>query len=271
MRFLFDRWLVGLTTFFTLLLFILTFSMSQFRYEEVEDVIENILPAVVQIGVANEPSTEVNTIGSGIILTKDGYVLTSKHNLVDADHLFVKMIDGKPLVAIYYVADAHRDLAILRIDPGKLRLPVVEIGDSDSLKVGQTVFAIGYPSPSFIQDDNPTVSRGVVSALKRILTVPATINDEIENNEVPSLSWSIHYMSSFTSPLEVSMTPQIQMDAAVNHGSSGGPVITSDGKVVGIVRSMLTNTGSNVGMNFAIPINEAKILLTLAGVEEEDK
>ena len=83
--------------------------------------------------------------------------------------------------------------------------------------------------------------------------------------------WALEYTDVFaasSAALEVERTPRIQVDAMVNHGSSGGPLVTENGEVVGVVQSMVTDTGSNVGMNFAIPVSEAEILVTIAGIKD---
>lgn len=235
--------------------------------------IEKVMPAVVHIGALKEPSTVVHTVGGGVVIASSRdvtYVLTVKHNVVTADHLFVKTLDGTAYQAAYYVADAHRDLAIIRVDTEKKVLPVAEVGDSRELKVGQTVFALGFPTPVFIDDDAPTVSRGIVSAINRTLSVAIGESDEVPSEDTSrTLSWKIRNATMSESAKEISMMPMIQVDLMVNSGSSGGPLITTDGKVVGVVHSMISNSGSNVGMNFVVPVSEAELLLAIAGLEEK--
>ena len=239
------------------------------------DAIAETMSAVVQIGMVTEPETKIYTVGGGIVIASSRdmtYILTVKHNLKQGDHLFVKTIGGEPYPVVYYVADAHRDLAVLRVDTSKTVLPVAKVGDSSKLRVGQSVVAIGYPAPVFIEDDLPTVSRGIVSALGRKLVAPDESEEVPKNNtEAHPLEWMIEYTDTPEprSNLTVSLTPLIQTDAMVNSGSSGGPLITENGEVVGVVQSMISNTGSNTGMNFAIPVSEATILLTIAGDEEK--
>jgi len=239
------------------------------------DAIAATIGAVVQVGMVTEPDTKIYTVGGGVVISSSRdttYVLTVKHNLTQGDHLFVKTVGGEPYPVVYYVADAHRDLAVLRVDTDKKPLPVAEIGDSRTLRVGQSVLAIGYPAPVFVEDDSPTVSRGVVSALGRKLVTPHGSDDSIDQNtETHPFNWMIEYTDTPTtrSNLTVSLTKLIQTDAMVNSGSSGGPLITEDGKVVGIIQSMISNTGSNTGLNFVIPVSEAGILLKIAGVKEE--
>ena len=236
-----------------------------------EDMIEEVSKAVVHIGVSQEPKTTINTVGGGVVIRsgKDRvtYVLTVKHNLMGADHLFVKLPDGASYPAVYYVADAHRDLALLRVDTKKT-LPVARVGDSTKLRVGQTVIAIGHPASSVIEGDRPSVSRGIVSALNRLIAPPLGGMNELENGPT-IVKWALRYSDSPAKrkSMSVPRTFGIQTDAAINPGSSGGVLVTENGEVVGILQSIITNTGSNVGMNFAIPLSEAKILLAIAGVE----
>ncbi|KKL81569.1 hypothetical protein LCGC14_1993440 [marine sediment metagenome] len=246
---------------------------NQVEADELDTLAETI-SAVVQIGMVDEPDTKIYTVGGGVIISSSKdvtYILTVKHNLVQGDHLYIKTVGGEPFPVVYYVADAHRDLAVLRIDTSKTRLPVAKIGDSRELRVGQSVLAIGHPAPVFIEDDYPTVSRGIVSALDRTLVSPQESDGASdENAETYPLDWMLEYTDTpaTRNNLTVALTPLIQTDAMVNSGSSGGPLVTEDGKVVGIVQSMISNTGSNSGMNFVIPVSEAAILLKVAGVEE---
>ena len=232
------------------------------------------MPAVVHIGALKEPSTIVHTVGGGVVISSSRdvtYVLTVKHNVVTADHLFVKTTDGTAYQAVYYVADAHRDLAVIRVDTNKKVLPVAEVGDSRELKIGQTVFALGFPTPVFIDDDAPTVSRGIVSALNRTISGSIDESEEVPREEIsPVFSWRIQHADNSKESKTISMMKLIQIDLMVNSGSSGGPLITDDGKIVGVIHSMISNTGSNVGMNFAIPVSSAEILLAIAGVGEKE-
>lgn len=249
----------------------LLFPVASSSVHAEETMLERVSASVVQIGAVTEPETKINTVGSGVIVTKNGYVLTVKHSAIRGDHLFVKTRDGEVFRVVYYIADAHRDVAILRLDSKKANLPVAKVGDSASLSVGQDIWAIGFPIPSYVSDDRPTISRGVISALDRVIVVPDT-----PKSNVTDLEWALVpgiWVETLDEPenkesRRLTMTPLIQIDAAVNPGSSGGPIVNSDGEVVGLVRSMLSNTGSNVGMNFAIPVNEADILLKIAGVKE---
>jgi len=165
------------------------------------------------------PRTTPN-IGSGIILRSDGYILTNYHVVEDTDKVMVRLRDDRRLVAQVVGFDENSDLAVLKIDAKDLT--AAEIGDSDTVKVGEFVFAIGTP-----MELPYTFTVGVVSAKGRNLGVSATRGyDEF-----------------------------IQTDASINPGNSGGPLADVDGRVVG-VNTLIS--GSNRGLGFAVPINIAK-------------
>ncbi|MCP4698996.1 MAG: DegQ family serine endoprotease [Gammaproteobacteria bacterium] len=157
--------------------------------------------------------------GSGFIISEDGYVLTNAHVVKDADEVIVSLSDRRELTAAVIGSDARSDIALLKIEAEGL--PAAKIGDSDELKVGQWVVAIGSP---FGFDHSAT--QGIVSALGRSLP------DE-------------------------TYVPFIQTDVAVNPGNSGGPLFNLDGKVVGINAQIYTRSGGYMGVSFAIPINMA--------------
>ncbi len=161
-------------------------------------------------------------LGSGVIVTPDGYILTNHHVVANADALAVRLTDRREFPARVIGSDEATDLAVLKVDAENL--PYVPLGDSDSLKVGEWVLAIGSP----LGFDN-TVTAGIVSALGR------TVNDTRANR-----------FEEF-----------IQTDAAINPGNSGGALVNLDGEVVGINSAIATRDGGNVGIGFAIPANMA--------------
>ncbi|WP_313513237.1 DegQ family serine endoprotease [Pseudomonas sp.] len=162
---------------------------------------------------------EAQSLGSGFIISDDGYVLTNNHVVADADEILVRMPDRSELKAKLIGADPRTDVALLKIE-GK-NLPTVKIGNSDSLKVGEWVLAIGSP---FGFDHSAT--SGIVSAKGRSLP-----------NE--------------------SYVPFIQTDVAINPGNSGGPLFNLKGEVVGINSQIFTRSGGFMGLSFAIPIDVA--------------
>lgn len=169
-------------------------------------------------------------LGSGFIINSEGYILTNEHVISGAKEITVT-VKGfqEPFTATVVGKDSNMDLAVLKINSSK-KLPHIELGDSDSARVGEWVIAIGNPYRL-----DHTVTVGVISAKERPITIAdqSTGNTRVYNN-------------------------LIQTDAAINPGNSGGPLISLDGKVIGI------NTAVNAqaqGIGFAIPINSVKEVL----------
>jgi serine protease Do len=164
------------------------------------------------------------SLGSGCIVDPAGLIITNNHVIENADEVLVKLDDDKEYKATIVGKDAKTDIALLRID-GAPTLTAAPLGDSDSLKVGDWVMAIGNP---FGLDH--TVTAGIVSAKGRF--IGAGNYDDY-----------------------------IQTDAAINPGNSGGPLLNVRGEVVGINSAIFSRTGGNIGIGFAIPVNLAKELL----------
>lgn len=162
---------------------------------------------------------EAQSLGSGFIISADGYVLTNNHVIADADEIIVRLSDRSELVAELVGTDPRTDVALLKI-PGK-NLPTVRLGKSSDLKVGEWVLAIGSP---FGFDHS--VTAGIVSAKGRNLP-----NDNY--------------------------VPFIQTDVAINPGNSGGPLFNLNGEVIGINSQIFTRSGGFMGLSFAIPMEVA--------------
>ena len=162
---------------------------------------------------------DTQSLGSGFIISEDGYILTNHHVVKDADEIVVKLTDRRELVAKLIGSDARTDIAVLKVQASSL--PVVNIGSPNDLKVGEWVLAIGSPF-GFDQ----SVTAGIVSAKGRSLP---------GGNYVPF----------------------IQTDVAINPGNSGGPLFNMDGKVVGINSQIYSRTGGFMGLSFAIPMDVA--------------
>lgn len=162
---------------------------------------------------------EAQSLGSGFIISPDGYIMTNNHVVADADEIIVRLSDRSELEAKLIGADPRSDVALLKVE-GK-DLPVVRLGKSDELKVGEWVLAIGSP---FGFDHS--VTAGIVSAKGRNL---------------PSDSY----------------VPFIQTDVAINPGNSGGPLFNLQGEVVGINSQIFTRSGGFMGLSFAIPMEVA--------------
>ena len=162
---------------------------------------------------------QANSLGSGFIISSDGYILTNAHVAQDADKIIVRLSDQRERPAKVIGVDELTDVAVLKIEGENL--PVVKIGDSDTLEVGEWVLAIGSPFGL-----ERTATQGIVSAVGRNL---------------PSGTY----------------VPFIQSDVAVNPGSSGGPLFNLRGEVVGINSQIYSSTGGYMGLSFAIPIKLA--------------
>ncbi len=161
-----------------------------------------------------------HSLGSGFIVSKDGYVVTNNHVIAGADEIIVKLSDRRELVAKLVGTDKRSDVALLKVEATDL--PVLETGSSEALKVGEWVVAIGSP---FGFDHS--VTAGIVSAKGRSL---------------PSENY----------------VPFIQTDVAINPGNSGGPLFNLKGEVVGINSQIYSRTGGFMGVSFAIPVDVAK-------------
>jgi len=163
--------------------------------------------------------------GSGFIIAKDGYIMTNNHVVGGADKITVKLEDGREFKAKIIGTDPHSDVAIIKIDAKNL--PVLPLGDSDSLEVGEWVIAVGNPFGL-----SHTLTAGIVSAKGR-----SSIGLEDYENF-------------------------IQTDAAINPGNSGGPLVDLEGKAVGMNTAIYSRSGGYMGIGFAIPINMAKSIRT---------
>ncbi|MCP4980978.1 MAG: DegQ family serine endoprotease [Gammaproteobacteria bacterium] len=162
---------------------------------------------------------DAQSLGSGFIISDDGYILTNHHVISGADEVIVRMSNRKEYVARIVGSDEASDVAVLKVDADDL--PVLKFGDSDEIKVGEWVLAIGSP---FGFDHS--VTAGIVSAKGRSL---------------PSDNY----------------VPFIQTDVAINPGNSGGPLFNLDGEVIGINSQIYSRTGGFMGLSFAIPIEMA--------------
>jgi putative serine protease PepD len=179
--------------------------------------------AVAYISAQTDQGTAT---GSGFVVSSDGKIITNEHVVDGATSVTVKLgTDGKEQTAQVLGADASKDLALLKVDPGSTKLHALSFGDSSNLQVGDNVYAIGNPYGL-----DHTLTSGIVSALDRDIQAP----------------------SGATIP------GAIQTDAALNPGNSGGALLDADGRVVGVNSQIASSgsssgTGGNVGIGFAIP------------------
>ena len=184
----------------------------------------------------NMPEREYKRVGlgSGFIMDPEGYILTNQHVVDQADKITVTLPDGREFKAELKGQDARADLAVIKINAKDL--PVIKMGDSDTLRIGQWVVAIGNPFGFALQNPEPTVTAGVISALHRGLG--RTMSHDKNYNDL------------------------IQTDAAINPGNSGGPLVNLRGEVVGINVAIFSTSGGNQGIGFAIPVNSAKRIVS---------
>ncbi len=201
-------------------------------------VYERVNPSVVNIEVSAR-DRQGNLVdygsGSGFVIDTEGHIVTNHHVIARADAVRVTFSDGTVLDAGVIGSDEFSDLAVLKVDaPEGYSLVPVELGDSDTVRVGDVVIAIGNP---FGLTGSMTV--GIVSAVGR--TLP---------------SGSITQGGVFSNPMI------IQTDAAINPGNSGGPLLDTEGRVIGVNAAIESSTGSNTGVGFAIPVNTVRRVVT---------
>jgi S1-C subfamily serine protease len=194
-------------------------------YSQAAPAVANIVTRTLEYDVFFDP-VAVNGAGSGFLFDPRGYILTNYHVIEGAQQIEVTLGDRSRYTARIVGSDKRNDVALIRIDaPAGKQLPVLAMGDSDTLQVGQSVLAIGNPFGF-----QSTLTTGVVSALGRtVQTGPETLIDGA-----------------------------VQTDAAINQGNSGGPLLNSHGEVIGINSAIYTPSGAAAGIGFAIPINTAR-------------
>ena len=216
------------------------------RRNAIVQAIEKASPAVVSIHTAHAlkehsrwdpifdfafPIPAVKTIpgiGSGFVIREDGYILTNSHVVEGATEIFVTFPDGRRFEVIDVYIDRPLDLAVVQIDAEDL--PVVRLGDSDEIIIGEWAIALGNPFGLRFEDPKPTVTVGVISA----------INRDVRPQEG-----------------ERAYQAMIQTDASINPGNSGGPLVNSLGEVIGVNTFIFSQTGGSLGIGFAMPINRA--------------
>ncbi len=221
-----------------------TESDKKLEHSDFNKVYEEAMPAVVNISAEKvvkmdnsmfdmfeeffgrkfQPERKMQSMGSGFIINKKGYIVTNNHVVEKAEDIIVKLSDGKEKEAKIVGTDPETDVAVIKIE-GSDNLPIVKLGNSDKIKIGDWVLAIGNPFGL-----ERTLTKGIVSAKGR----------DVEG---------ITKFANF-----------IQTDAAINRGNSGGPLLNINGEVIGINTAKVGGTAQNIG--FAIPINMAKKIIT---------
>jgi len=216
------------------------------RHSAISVAAARVAPAVVSVNVVRReralPRTVfdlfflprgaeqvVQGLGSGFIVTGDGMIITNQHVVTGADSIVVTLRDGRNFPARLLGEDARTDVAVVKIEGNDF--PVAHIGRTSDLAIGDWVVAIGNPYGFLLGNSEPSVTAGVVSALRRSI--------------LPSAGQPGLYVD------------MIQTDAAINPGNSGGPLVNAVGEVVGVNSFILSESGGNVGLGFAIPIERA--------------
>jgi serine protease Do len=215
------------------------YAQEIFQDEVIADVAQKAIPSVVNIASSKEVTVEeplflfdpffslnipkkrtARALGSGVIMSEDGYIVTNYHVIGEADKVEVRLSDGRTFAANIIGGDPKSDIAVIKIDAKDL--PVMPLGDTSKLRIGTIVLAVGNPFGL-----SQTVTMGIISALGRS-------------------GLGITDYENF-----------IQTDAAINPGNSGGALVNLKGELIGINTAILSETGGNVGVGFTIPVDLA--------------
>ena len=205
------------------------------------EIFERSEPGVVRVNVQRDQITNItnsNGIGSGFVFDKDGHIITNAHVVTNATKIVITFLDGREYNAEIVGNDVYTDIAVIKVDSDLASLHPLVIGDSSSLKVGETITAIGNPFGL-----SGSMTSGIVSQLERLL---------------PS-------ESGFSIP------DIIQTDAAINPGNSGGPLLNMHGEVVGINTAIQSATGEFTGVGFSIPSQTVSKIVPMLIEEGEYK
>ncbi|MDP8200792.1 MAG: trypsin-like peptidase domain-containing protein [Candidatus Tenebribacter burtonii] len=180
-------------------------------------------------GFYDEVPYSIQGIGSGVIFSDDGFILTNAHVVEGATEIKIILTDTRQFDAMVIGIDTSHDVAVIKIEGDDL--PFAKFGDSDNIIIGEWAIALGNPYGFLIKDSKPSVSVGVVSAINR---------DFAENKD----GKIYRHM--------------VQTDAAINPGNSGGPLVNILGEIIGINTFIFSESGGNIGIGFAIPVNTVK-------------
>ena len=195
-------------------------------YEKCNEAVVNITTQVMGVNWFLEPIVQDGGSGSGSIIDKRGYVVTNVHVINNASKISISLADGSTYEGTIVGQDVESDIAVLKFDPpANVALKTIDFGDSEKLKVGQKVIAIGNPFAL-----ERTMTTGIISGLGR--PIQESKNVIIRN--------------------------MIQTDAAINPGNSGGPLLDTAGKMVGINTMIMSSSGSSAGVGFAVPVSTAR-------------
>ena len=195
-------------------------------YERVASSVVNITTQICEPEFFFCAIPSVTGSGSGVVLREDGLIITNNHVVSGARNIRVVLSDGRRLEARTIASDPNDDLAVIRVDPGDKPLKAITLGDSDKLKVGEKVLAVGNPFGL-----GQTLTSGIVSMTGRSIE---------DNGKV--------------------LRDLIQTDASINPGNSGGALINLDGELVGLCTTILSPTGASIRIGFALPVNRIKFV-----------
>jgi len=191
-----------------------------------EQIYKRDAPGVVQV-TATDVTQSSQSLGSGFVIDKAGHIVTNFHVVQGAAKVLVSFSGKDQLAAAVVGIDPSTDIAVLKIQAHASALTPIELGNSDAVRVGDTVYAIGNPFGY-----TRTLTSGIVSAVQRRITAPNTL--QIDN--------------------------VIQTDASINHGNSGGPLLDAAGRVIGVTSQIYAGNGQqgNIGIGFAVPVNTVR-------------
>ncbi len=178
-----------------------------------------------------EYEEQIPSMGSGFIFDPDGYILTAEHVIHGADKIEVTLPDDRTFEAEWLGSDYEHDVAVLKIEG--TNFPYIELGDSSDLMIGEWAIAIGNPFGHVVESASPTVSVGVISAVRRQM-----------NSSGPG---GFRFYGDL-----------VQTDASINPGNSGGPLVNALGRAIGVNVTIITTSGGSLGIGFAVPINVAR-------------
>ncbi|MFJ3586120.1 S1C family serine protease [Streptomyces sp. NPDC090127] len=225
----------------------------------VSGVAQAVSPSIVEISATGSSG---KSTGSGVIITGDGEIVTNNHVISGASSIGVQLSDGRTYQAKVVGTDPDKDLALIKLE-GASGLKAATLGDSDQVKVGDEVVAIGSP-----EGLTGTVTSGIVSALDRDVTVAKDDGQDQQQPQYdPRQGWPFEFGGQeFNGDTGSSKTTYkaLQTDASLNPGNSGGALINMDGEIIGINSAMYAPSSSNgssagsVGLGFAIPVNTLK-------------
>jgi putative serine protease PepD len=193
-------------------------------YEKVAPSVVNITTEVCEVEFFFCAFPSITGSGSGVVLRKDGTIITNSHVVSGAQSIRVVLSDGRRLEAAVTASDPEDDLALIKVDVGDKPLKAITLGDSNALKVGQRVLAVGNPFGL-----GQTLTAGIVSMIGRTIRDQGRVFENL-----------------------------IQTDAPINPGNSGGALINLDGELVGLCTAILSPTGSSIRIGFALPAARIK-------------